>query len=167
MKVQKEVALIKKQQDSAGKSRAALEKEKEQALRKQAKLEEEKRLKEEAALTRPVQAQKVPFGVDPKTVLCAFFKAGQCEKGIKCKFSHDLDVGRKVEKRNLYGGGEDEKLEGPCHSLRSAYLTVLMYKQTQWTSGMTKNSVVSSSPSTETLELRPMFVVIILLTTPP
>jgi hypothetical protein len=161
MKVQKEVALIKKQQDSAGKSRAALEKEKEQALRKQAKLEEEKRLKEEAALTRPVQAQKVPFGVDPKTVLCAFFKAGQCEKGIKCKFSHDLDVGRKVEKRNLYGGGEDEKLEG------SAYLTVLMYKQTQWTSGMTKNSVVSSSPSTETLELRPMFVVIILLTTPP
>lgn len=25
---------------------------------------------------------KVPFGVDPKTVLCAFFKAGRCQKGI-------------------------------------------------------------------------------------
>jgi hypothetical protein len=24
---------------------------------------------------------KVPFGVDPKTVLCAFFKAGRCQKG--------------------------------------------------------------------------------------
>jgi hypothetical protein len=29
-------------------------------------------------------AQKVPFGVDSKTVLCEFFKAGRCENGDKC-----------------------------------------------------------------------------------
>lgn len=51
---------------------------------------------------RPVQTQKVEKGTDPKSVVCAFFKAGQCGKGDKCKFSHDLSVERKVEKRSLY-----------------------------------------------------------------
>ena len=96
----------------AGKSRETLEREKEKALRAKQKEEEEKRAKEEAALIRPVQTQKVPFGVDPKSVLCAFFKAGQCDKGSKCKFSHDLDVGRKVEKKNLYQDSREEKMEG-------------------------------------------------------
>ncbi len=49
-----------------------------------------------------MQVQKVPFGVDPKTVVCQFYKQGNCEKGKKCKFSHDLSVERKVEKINLY-----------------------------------------------------------------
>jgi len=109
-KVKQEVARIQAQAAVTGKSRAALEKEKEQQLRAKEKLEEEKRKKEEAALLRPVQTQKVPFGVDPKTVLCAFFKAGHCEKGNKCKFSHDLDVDRKVEKKNLYEDSREEKL---------------------------------------------------------
>lgn len=51
-------------------------------------------------LFRPVQ--KVDKGTDPKSVVCAFFKAGQCGKGEKCKFSHDLSVERKVEKRSVY-----------------------------------------------------------------
>lgn len=96
----------------AGKSREALEKEKEKALRAKEQAEEEKRRREEAALLKPVQTQKVPFGVDPKTVLCAFFKAGTCEKGAKCKFSHDANVGRKVEKKNLYADSREEKMEG-------------------------------------------------------
>ena len=53
----------------------------------------------------------MPFGVDPKTVLCTFYKQGNCEKGKKCKFSHDLAVERKGEKKNLYQDtreGEDE-----------------------------------------------------------
>ena len=53
----------------------------------------------------------MPFGVDPKTVLCIFYKQGNCEKGRKCKFSHDLAVERKGEKKNLYQDmreGEDE-----------------------------------------------------------
>ncbi|KAJ6512692.1 hypothetical protein C8R45DRAFT_961095 [Mycena sanguinolenta] len=109
-KVKQEVARIQAQAAVTGKSRATVEKEKEQQLRAKEKLEEEKRKKEEAALLRPVQTQKVPPGVDPKTVLCAFFKAGHCEKGSKCKFSHDLDIDRKVEKKNLYADSREEKL---------------------------------------------------------
>ena len=45
-------------------------------------------------------------------MLCIYFKAGTCEKGNKCKFSHDLDVGRKVEKRNLYEDSREEKANG-------------------------------------------------------
>lgn len=73
--------------------------------------EKEKKLKdakELAALFKPVQTQKVEKGTDPKTVLCAFFKAGQCGKGDRCKFSHDLNVERKVEKRSLYVDMRDD-----------------------------------------------------------
>lgn len=41
-------------------------------------------------------------GADPKSIVCAFFKQGQCQKGDKCKFSHDLSIERKAEKRSLY-----------------------------------------------------------------
>ncbi|PQE30919.1 Translation machinery-associated 46 protein [Rutstroemia sp. NJR-2017a WRK4] len=57
--------------------------------------------KEAMELFKPVQVQKVPFGVDPKTVLCQFYKKGHCEKGRKCKFSHDLNVERKTTKIDL------------------------------------------------------------------
>ncbi|KAF8626935.1 hypothetical protein AX17_006435 [Amanita inopinata Kibby_2008] len=111
-KVKQQVAQIQAQAAVSGKSKQALDKEREKVLRDKEKADEEKRKKEEAAMFKPVQvAQKVPFGVDPKTVLCAFFKAGQCEKGSKCKFSHDLNVGRKVEKRNLYEDGREDQAD--------------------------------------------------------
>lgn len=66
---------------------------------------------EAAELFKPIQVQKVPFGVDPKTVLCQFFKQGHCEKGKKCKFSHDLDVGKKVSKRDVYQDTRDQEAE--------------------------------------------------------
>ncbi|CAO3657061.1 unnamed protein product [Mucor hiemalis] len=51
------------------------------------KAAEQRKREEFAELFKPVQAvQKVPFGVDPKTVLCIHFKAGNCERGAKCKF---------------------------------------------------------------------------------
>lgn len=53
-------------------------------------------------IRRPVQSQKIEKGTDPKSVVCAFFKAGHCGKGDRCKFSHDMAVERKVEKRSLY-----------------------------------------------------------------
>ncbi|OJA08475.1 hypothetical protein AZE42_02851 [Rhizopogon vesiculosus] len=109
-KVQKQVQILQQQQAMSGKSREALAKEKEKELREKEKHEEEKRKREEAAMFKPVQTQKVPFGVDPKTVLCAFYKAGNCEKGNKCKFSHDLNVGRKVEKKNLYEDNREDKM---------------------------------------------------------
>jgi hypothetical protein len=45
-------------------------------------------------------------------VLCTFYKAGHCDKGTKCKFSHDLNVERKVEKKNLYADTREEKEAG-------------------------------------------------------
>ena len=50
--------------------------------------------------------------MDPKTLLCAFYKAGNCEKGNKCKFSHNPDVERKVEKRNVYDDTREQDKSG-------------------------------------------------------
>lgn len=80
------------------------------------KQEEEKAKKKEAAakakdelnvLFKPVQT--VGKGVDPKSVVCLFFKQGQCTKGAKCKFSHDLTVARKTEKRDIFADERAEK----------------------------------------------------------
>ncbi|KAJ5980672.1 Translation machinery-associated protein 46 [Penicillium waksmanii] len=68
--------------------------------------------REAADLFKPIQAQKVPFGVDPKTVLCLFHKKGGCEKGRKCKFSHDLNIERKAAKKDLYTDSRDNEGEG-------------------------------------------------------
>lgn len=86
------------------KKRAA---EKEQREREKKAAEDAKR--EAAELFKPVQAQKVPFGVDPKSVLCQFYKKGTCEKGKKCKFSHDLAVERKTEKASIHAAGKEEE----------------------------------------------------------
>lgn len=50
---------------------------------------------------------KMLTGADPKSVLCMYFKQGACSKGAKCKFSHDLAVERKAEKRSLYDDVRD------------------------------------------------------------
>lgn len=50
-------------------------------------------------------------GADPRSVVCAFFKQGQCSKGDKCKFSHDLSLDRKGEKRSLYVDQRDAEEE--------------------------------------------------------
>ncbi|KAG4959471.1 hypothetical protein JHK87_036104 [Glycine soja] len=57
------------------------------------------------AVTQP----KVPVGVDPKSILCEFYKVGQCAKGFKCKFSHDLNVQRKGEKIDIYSDKRDQE----------------------------------------------------------
>ncbi|CAK4491267.1 unnamed protein product [Aphanomyces euteiches] len=58
-----------------------------------------------AAIIQP----KVPLGVDPKTIVCEFFKQATCAKGARCKFSHDLSVGKKATKINLYEDDRDAK----------------------------------------------------------
>ncbi|KAK5165415.1 Translation machinery-associated protein 46 [Saxophila tyrrhenica] len=86
------------------------QREKEKAAAEQAKKEANE------LLGKAVQTQKVPFGVDPKTVVCEFFRKGTCEKGKKCKFSHDLEAGRRTQKKSLYTdtreGEEDGEGEG-------------------------------------------------------
>eukprot|EP00850_Spirogloea_muscicola_P004933 SM000022S07147 [mRNA] locus=s22:235633:238596:+ [translate_table: standard] len=76
-----------------------------------------KRKEEEAARDRElndlfrvaISQPKVPAGVDPKSIVCEFFRRGQCTKGFKCKFSHDLSVERKGEKIDMYSDQRDEE----------------------------------------------------------
>ncbi|KAG6434048.1 hypothetical protein SASPL_105669 [Salvia splendens] len=80
-------------------------------LQAQKKKEDEKaREKELAELFKvAVKQPKVPVGVDPKSILCEHFKLGQCAKGFKCKFSHDLNVQRKGEKIDIYSDTREEE----------------------------------------------------------
>ena len=67
------------------------------------KLSELEKKKEMDSLFKPVAtSQKVSAGADPKSVLCVFFRQGMCSKGDKCKFSHDLSLEGKAEKRSVY-----------------------------------------------------------------
>ncbi|KAI5819454.1 hypothetical protein BZA77DRAFT_156348 [Pyronema omphalodes] len=100
-KAQKDIARLQSQVQNSG-SDAEKKKREEKARREAEKAAAEQAKREVAELFKPIQTQKVPFGVDPKTVLCIFFKKGHCEKGKKCKFSHDPAVERKQEKKNLY-----------------------------------------------------------------
>ncbi|PFH56574.1 hypothetical protein XA68_16288 [Ophiocordyceps unilateralis] len=93
---------------SAEEKRKAAEKE---AREREKKAAEDARREAAALLNKPAQIQKVPFGVDPKTVVCIFYKKGDCEKGKKCKFSHDLSIERKTEKKNLYSDSRKEEDE--------------------------------------------------------
>ncbi|KAJ5433268.1 Translation machinery-associated protein 46 [Penicillium daleae] len=105
--IQQMQAMAKSNKDPEAKRKEA-EKEKREAEKKA----EELAKKEAAELFKPVQAQKVPFGVDPKTVLCMFHKKGGCEKGKKCKFSHDLNIERKAAKKDLYTDSRDADEDG-------------------------------------------------------
>ena len=44
--------------------------------------------------------------------MCVYYKQGLCQKGDKCKFSHDLNQERKAEKRSIYDDTRGEKEEG-------------------------------------------------------
>lgn len=118
-----------------------------------------------AELFKPIQVQKVPFGVDPKTVLCSFFKAGTCQKGTKCKFSHDTNVERKGAKRDVYTDKreDDAKEDGNYFIYSFIYLFKMVSRgnvpnitrhntfhsklQTKWKTGINKNSNPSSIPN--------------------
>ncbi|TID23191.1 hypothetical protein CANINC_003208 [Pichia inconspicua] len=90
---------IKRQQELA-KRRAAEKKAADEAKKEALKL-----------LAGSVPTQKVPFGVDPKSILCEFFKLGSCTRGKNCKFSHDFNVARKSAKKDLYTDDKDNERE--------------------------------------------------------
>ncbi|CAB3388117.1 Hypothetical predicted protein [Cloeon dipterum] len=75
---------------------------------KKAELEKKKKEDTLGLLFKPVATQKIEKGADPKSILCAFFKQGTCGKGDRCKFSHDLTIERKAEKRSLYVDMRDD-----------------------------------------------------------
>lgn len=89
-------------------SRTAKELQKLKDDKEAKKLTKKQEADELNSLFRPVE-QKIAKGADPKSVLCAFFKAGQCGKKDKCKFSHDLNVQRKGEKKNVFDNDEGKE----------------------------------------------------------
>ncbi|EMG46152.1 TMA46 Translation machinery-associated protein 46 [Candida maltosa Xu316] len=104
-RVQQQINQIK-----AGVDGGLAKKKEAEAKRKAEEKKAQEDAKREAAALFGIQQQKVPFGVDPKSIFCEFFKQGVCTKGNKCKFSHDPNVGRKVAKKDLYTDSrEDEK----------------------------------------------------------
>ncbi|TLS25481.1 hypothetical protein PpBr36_07485 [Pyricularia pennisetigena] len=109
---QKQIAQLQAQAKSGGNAEQKRKEAEKAAREREKKAAEDAKREADLLLNKPAQIQKVPFGVDPKTVLCIFFKKGNCEKGKKCKFSHDLDVERKTEKKSLYTDtreAEDDK----------------------------------------------------------
>ena len=103
-KVQQFINQVEATASHLGKSNKQVKQE--EAARK-AKLEEKKMReeakKEQAALFKTVIPEtKVPVGVDPKSVLCEFFKVGKCQKGDRCRFSHNMQVSLKSAKIDLY-----------------------------------------------------------------
>jgi len=109
---------LKAQAAKAGRTNAQIiqdEKKKEQQ-RERARLKKLGWTEEELLLGKRVVAKagmgKLAIGVDPKTVLCGYFKAGKCKQGHKCKFSHDLDIERKGKsKKSLYSDTKDREAD--------------------------------------------------------
>ena len=65
-----------------------------------------------------IKQTEVPEGVDPKTILCEYFKHGCCAKTAeKCRFSHKLDVVTRkggndaTAKRNIYDDDEADEAD--------------------------------------------------------
>ncbi len=80
---------------------------------KKAKVEQERMEKELAMLFRSsIRQPVVPPGVDPKSIVCEFFKNKICEKGDKCKFSHDLTVAKRSLRIDLYADRREGGPEG-------------------------------------------------------
>lgn len=121
-KVSKYIASVEAQVKNIGKDRQA--RKAEEQLKKERETRKDQTKKEQELLNQlfkpVVQPQKVPFGVDPKTVLCQYFKAGACTKGDKCKFSHDLGVERKSTKINLYQDARDSTTKSSAEGIDAA-----------------------------------------------
>lgn len=106
-KVQEHIAQV--QAGAPSDARRQLEMQKKKAAEKKAA--EQAKLDALKLIQTSVAIQKVPFGVDPKSILCQYFKLGVCTKGSKCKFSHDLNVARKAVKKDLYTDDKDTEKE--------------------------------------------------------
>ncbi|XP_018008563.1 zinc finger CCCH domain-containing protein 15 [Hyalella azteca] len=117
-KQQKFIQQVQHQVKNSGlnKTQKQLEKEKEDAKKEKEKKKLE--LEQLNAILKPVQ--QLGKGVDPKSVVCAFFKQGTCTKGAKCKFSHDLAVEKKPQDRKKAEKGDEMSIEELVERERAA-----------------------------------------------
>ncbi|KXH48139.1 hypothetical protein CSIM01_08691 [Colletotrichum simmondsii] len=108
---QKQIAQMASSMRNGGSAEEKRKQAEKEAREREKKAAEEAKRETDMLLNKPAQIQKVPFGVDPKTVVCNFYKKGNCEKGKKCKFSHNLEDERKTSKKNLYTDTRKEEEE--------------------------------------------------------
>lgn len=88
-----------------------------QLAKKQAKKEEEAEKKFMAELygqgiAATTKAAEIDEGDSGKKKVCPFFKAGVCDKGRKCKFSHEMDEDEKTKTLNIYMDPRDLQKAG-------------------------------------------------------
>ncbi|DAZ96200.1 TPA: hypothetical protein N0F65_012390 [Lagenidium giganteum] len=103
--VQRYIQEVTKQVKGSGTREERLKEEEKKKKQKAKEAEESMKSLFAAAITQP----RVPPGVDPKTIVCEFFKQAVCTKGNRCKFAHDLNVAKKAAKINLYTDNRDEE----------------------------------------------------------
>merc|ERR1711976_438507 len=85
----------------------------EKAAKKKAR-EEEAFLNSLYKTVKTIKQEEVAEGESAKTVLCAYFKAGQCTKGNDCEYSHDLNVEFNQGAFDIYTDIRDvKKKDGP------------------------------------------------------
>lgn len=97
---------IQRQVQNSGFSKADQQKQEAAAQRKAEKQAKWEKEQEAAMLFKKVEdkqkPQIVPIGVNPKSVLCIYFKKGYCQAGEQCKLSHDMDIENKQVKKDMY-----------------------------------------------------------------
>jgi len=152
-KAQKFVEQVSKQVKTGGgkSAKELLKQEEEKAKKKEQALKTKDELN---VLFKPVQS--VGKGVDPKSVVCLFFKQGQCTKGDKCKFSHDLTVARKTEKRNVFADareGEDGEKGDNMDDWDEAKLNEVVNKKHGEKNGLLPGSSIVCKFFVEAVEL--------------
>eukprot|EP01128_Nolandella_sp_AFSM9_P000703 TRINITY_DN10837_c0_g1_i1.p1 TRINITY_DN10837_c0_g1~~TRINITY_DN10837_c0_g1_i1.p1 ORF type:complete len:403 (+),score=159.71 TRINITY_DN10837_c0_g1_i1:71-1279(+) len=100
----KKAQAVATQYRNQGVSKAAENRRRQLEAEKQArKAAKEREAKDRLLMGRVVQQpQHCPNGVDPKTILCMYYKRGHCENGSRCKFSHDRRVEQKKKKKNIF-----------------------------------------------------------------
>ena len=89
-----------------GEQQKAEAKKRENDKRKAAEEQAQRELDEMMGIA--IKQPKVPEGVDPKTIMCEFFKKGRCAKGWKCKFSHEKNPRKGTEKVDLFVDHRDD-----------------------------------------------------------
>lgn len=74
-----------------------------------------------ASLFKTVVSIKETDGQDPKSIICPYFKQGNCTKGDKCKYSHNLTP--QLEKPDLYKDARETKTDITCQFFLEAVIS--------------------------------------------
>ncbi|CAK85390.1 unnamed protein product (macronuclear) [Paramecium tetraurelia] len=94
---------VAQQVKHSGVSLSKLQSEEYERKKIERQLEEEDRLMQSLYKTvEKVKEEESEEEVDPKSILCEYYKQGLCQKGKKCMYSHDMSLEQKTAMLDLY-----------------------------------------------------------------